>query len=83
MEKLQKFGATPETFEQNKAAAEAQMALKARRLKTKEDAENTTQLKYQRLKELRAWYGEFRKLAHIAFKNTPQGLETFGMVVSA
>ncbi len=83
MEQLQQYGAIPEAFEQNKAAAEALLALKARRLKTKGDAENTTQMKNQSLKELRAWYGEFRKLARIAFKDTPQALETFGIVVSA
>lgn len=81
METLQQYGATPESFEQNKAAAEALLALKAQRLKKKGDAENSTQQKNQAIKALRAWYGEFRKLARIAFQDTPQVLETFGIVV--
>lgn len=81
MEKLQQYGATQESFEQNKAAAEALLALDAQRMKKKGDAENSTQVKKQTIKELKAWYGEFRKLARIAFRETPQILETFGMVV--
>lgn len=81
MDKLVQFGATPESFDQNQAAAEALLALKAQRLKKKGDAENSTQQKLQSIKALRAWYGEFRKLARIAFQDTPQVLETFGMVV--
>ncbi|MEK6479067.1 hypothetical protein WJR50_16085 [Catalinimonas sp. 4WD22] len=46
------------------------------------NAENSTQEKNQVIKDLRAWYGEFRKLARIAFKDNPQVLESFGMVVS-
>ena len=81
IDRLQQFGATEESFQQNKAAVDALVVLKARRLKKKGDAENSTQLRNQTIKELRAWYGEFRKLARIAFQDTPQVLETFGMVV--
>jgi len=81
MDRLQQYGATPESFQQNKAAAEALLALKAQRLKKKGDAENSTQLRNKTIRELKAWYGEFRKLARIAFQDTPQVLETFGMVV--
>lgn len=36
----------------------------------------------QAIKELSAWYGDFPKLARIAFKDNPQVLESFGMVMS-
>ena len=81
MAQLVQFGATQEAFEQNKAAVEALQVLKDRRMQKKGDAEDSTQQKKEAVKELRAWYGEFRKLARIAFKKNPQVLETFGMVV--
>ena len=81
METLQQYGATPEAFEQNKAAVEALQVLKDRRMQKKGEAEDSTQQKKEAVKALRAWYGEFRKLARIAFRKNPQVLETFGMVV--
>ena len=81
METLQQYGATPEGFEQNKAAVEALRVLRDRRMQKKGEAEDSTQQKKEAVKELRAWYGEFRKLARIAFQQNPQILETFGMVV--
>ena len=81
MERLQQYGATQEGFDQSKAAVEALLTLQALRLKKKGDAEDTTQQKKEAVKALREWYGEFRKLARIAFKKNPQVLETFGIVV--
>ena len=60
---------------------EALLALKAQRMKCKGEAEHSTQVRNQTLQELRAWYGEFRKLARMAFQQTPQTLETFDIVV--
>lgn len=81
MEKLQKYGADQASFHQNQAAIEALLALKAQRLKKKGDAENSTQMKAQSIKDLRSWYAEFRRVARVAFHDSPQLLETFGMVV--
>jgi hypothetical protein len=83
MDTLQQYGATEASFQQNKASVEALLVLKAQRMKKKGDAEHSTQEKKQTVKDLRNWYGDFRKLARIALKDTPQMLETFGMVVSA
>jgi len=83
MEKLVQYGASEESFQQNRAAVEALMALKAERLRKKGDAENSTQERNEVIKELRNWYGDFRKLARIAFKDNPQILESFGMVVTS
>ena len=81
MDTLVQFGATPEAFGQNKAAVEALLTLRDRRMQKKGEAEDSTQQKKEAVKALRAWYGEFRKLARIAFRKNPQVLETFGMVV--
>ncbi len=81
MIRLQPYGASVEAFEQNKAAIEALVTLRAQRQMKKGDAEHSTQEKNQAIKALRDWYGEFRKLARIAFQDTPQVLETFGIVV--
>ena len=81
MSQLQQFGATPEAFQQNEAAVQALLALKAQRLDRKGKVESNTQRRNQKIKELRAWYGDFRRLARVAFKEDPQLLETFGIVV--
>lgn len=81
MARLQQFGAAPESFQQNQAAVQALLDMRAQRLHHKGSAEQVTQERNEKIKELRAWYGEFRRLARIAFKDTPQRLETFGMVV--
>ncbi len=81
MNRLQQFGATPESFQQNQAAVQALLDRKAQRLEGKGKAEDFTQERNRKIKELRDWYGEFRRLARIAFKENPQLLETFGIVV--
>ncbi len=81
MERLQQYGVTQEALQQNKAAAEALLALDGQRLKKKGDAENSTQVKAAAIKALRVWYAEFSKLARVAFQETPQMLETYGIVI--
>ncbi len=81
MDRLLQFGATQASFDQNRSAIEALVTLRNRRMQKKGEAEDSTEQKVEAIKALRAWYGEFRKLARIAFKKTPQVLETFGMVV--
>ena len=81
MAHMQKFGATPEAFGQNEAAVQALLDLKAQRRERKGRVEDSTQQRNQQIKELRAWYGDFRRLARVAFKENPQLLETFGIVV--
>lgn len=80
LEKLQRFGAD-EQWQQNQAATEALLALKVQRLKKKADSENSTQVKDQTIEALKAWYADFRRIARTAFHNTPQLLESFGIVV--
>lgn len=81
MGRLQQFGAIPEAFQQNQAAVQALLDQRAQRLENKGTAEDFTQERDRKVKELREWYGEFRRLAPLAFKENPQLLETFGIVV--
>ncbi len=81
MARLQQFGATPESFQQNQAAVQALLDLRAERQHRKGKTQDFTQERNRRIKALRDWYGEFRRLARIAFKDNPQLLETFGIVV--
>ncbi|MGB3850244.1 MAG: hypothetical protein WA958_09770 [Tunicatimonas sp.] len=81
MEQLQRFGAIPEEFQQNQAAVEALIDLRNERVQQKGKTQNLTQERNQKIRALREWYGEFRQLARLAFKEKPQLLETFGIVV--
>ncbi len=81
MDKLQQFGATQEAFAQNRAAVEALLELDMQRIKKRGEAEHSTQEKKQKTKELKTWYGKFRKLARMAFGDAPQMLEIFGIEV--
>jgi hypothetical protein len=81
MARLQQFGASAEAFGQNEAAVQALLALRAQRLDRKGKMESGTQQRNQKIKELRDWYGDFRRLVRIAFKDDLQRLETFGIVV--
>ncbi len=79
--KLQQYGATPEDLQQNQAAAQALFDLRAKRLNQKGKAEHGTQERNQAVRELRTWYSDFLRLARVAFREKPQLLETFGIVV--
>ena len=79
--KLQQYGATPESLQQNQAAAQALFDLRAQRLNQKGKAEHGTQERNQAIRELRVWYSDFLRLARVAFHEKPQLLETFGIVV--
>jgi hypothetical protein len=81
MDRLLQFGATQAAFDQSRAAIEALVTLRNRRMQKKGEAEDSTEQKTEAIKELKVWYSEFRKLARMAFKKNPQVLETFGMVV--
>jgi hypothetical protein len=81
MEQLERFGAIPAEFQQNQAAVEALIELRNERVQHRGKTQNLTQERNQKIRALRQWYGEFRQLARLAFKDKPQLLETFGIVV--
>ncbi len=57
------------------------MVMKEERTRKKGEAENTTDSKNKSVKSLRAWLTEFRAAARLAFKDTPQKLESLGISV--
>ena len=74
-------GVTPDELAQNQAALQAIVALREEQARIKGDAEDATQRKKQAQQELREWLSEFRKVARLAFKKSPQKLEAFGIRV--
>ena len=76
---MKKFGITAEELQQARAGIEALLALKDRRTKKKAEAESATQKRNVALDALHAWLVEFRAVARLALKDTPQMLEAFGM----
>jgi hypothetical protein len=76
---MKKHGVLPEEIQQAKAGIEALLAMKDRSMRKKGEAESATQQRNATLDALRAWHVEFRAAARLAFKDTPQRLEAFGM----
>lgn len=74
-------GVTPEELAQAQASLQAIVELREALARTKGDAEDATQRKVQAQRELQAWLSEFRKVARLAFKKSPQKLEAFGIRV--
>ena len=78
---MKKHGVLPEELQQAKAGIEALLAMQNRSSRIKGVAESATQERNASLDALSAWHVEFRAAARLAFKNTPQKLEAFGMKV--
>ena len=74
-------GVTSEELAQSQAALQAIVALREEQARIKGDAEDATQRKKQAQRELQEWLSEFRKVARLAFKKSPQKLEAFGIRV--
>jgi len=80
---LEALGVNAEVLAQAKASVQALLALKEDRLLKKSKVEDSTQEKRKAMKALKAWVQEFISIARIAFKDNPQTLEAFGIVVAA
>lgn len=80
---LQAYGVSDKAIQQATADTNELLVLRQGRIRQKGLAESCTQEKKQAFRELRAWVTEFRGIARIAFKDNPQLLEAFGMLVRA
>ncbi|MEQ9440224.1 MAG: hypothetical protein RIG62_14315 [Cyclobacteriaceae bacterium] len=80
---LEHYGISKKEIQQNRTAIKALQTMKEERMRIKALAENCTQTKQESLQRLRSWVIEFRSMARIAFKQTPQMLEAFGIPVIA
>ncbi len=78
---MEPFGINLELIRQTKISVASLLDMKEERARKKGVAEDTTQEKKKAFKELREWVVEFRTLARYAFKDSPQMLESFGILV--
>ncbi len=83
VDKLAKYQLPQEELAQNQASVEALIAIRNRRLQMKGEAEEATQKRNEAMKELNEWMKEFRAIARIALKDSPQLLEALGIVVKS
>lgn len=70
-----------EELQQSAAMIESIIAVRNQRLQKKGEAEEATRTRNQGIRELKAWLTEFRSVARIALKDTPQLLEALGIMV--
>lgn len=80
-DQLALHGLTQEELAQAKASLEAILAMREELVRKKGAAEDTTQRKSQANQNLRVWLSDFRTVARMAFKESPQKLEAFGIRV--
>ncbi|WPP49483.1 hypothetical protein [Catalinimonas niigatensis] len=78
---LAPFGLTAEALAQGQAMVEAVASTRNQRIMRKGEAEEATRLRDQSIKDLKAWMSEFRIMAKIALKDSPQLLESLGILM--
>ncbi len=80
---LAQQGLTQEELAQATAMVEAVSNVRHQRLVRKGQAEEATRLRDDAIKALRAWAVNFRAIARLALKNSPQLMETLGIIVKS
>ncbi|WPP50687.1 hypothetical protein [Catalinimonas niigatensis] len=78
---LTPYGLTAEALAQGQAMVEAVASIRNQRMLRKGEAEEATRLRDQSIKDLKAWMSEFRIMAKLALKDSPQLLESLGIVM--
>lgn len=78
---LSQHGLTAEELAQGQAMVEAVTLARNQRILSKGEAEETTRLRDMSVKALKAWMSEFRTVAKLALKESPQLLESLGIMV--
>lgn len=78
---LAPHGLGPEEISQSAATIEALSASRNQRIMKKGDAEEATRLRDQSLKALKLWMRDFRTIAKVALRDSPQLMEALGIVV--
>jgi len=80
-ELLDRHGLSAEEVSQAKAGVEALSAQRNQRMRCKGDAEEATRLRNASMKALKTWMSDFRAMARIALRDSPQLMEALGIVV--
>lgn len=78
---MSQYNLSTEELAQTKAMVEAFFAARQQQIQSKGQAQNATQKRNAKRKELKAWMTQFRKIARIALADEPQMLETLGILV--
>ncbi|WPP49576.1 hypothetical protein [Catalinimonas niigatensis] len=76
-------GLTPEVLAQTTAMIQAVADARNRRIMRKGEAEEATRMRNASVKALKDWMKDFRYIARIALKDSPQLMEALGIVVKA
>lgn len=82
-EVLEASGLSAAEVGQAAAGIEAIMTMRNQRMRCKGDAEEATRLRNASMKALKLWMRDFRVIARIALRESPQLMEALGMVVKA
>lgn len=78
---LESYQLSQSELTQNQASVEALMAIRNRRMQKKGEAEEATRNRDLSMQALHVWMKEFRSIARIALKDSPQLLEALGIQV--
>ncbi|MEK6478443.1 hypothetical protein WJR50_12945 [Catalinimonas sp. 4WD22] len=76
-------GLSAEVLAQTKAMVQAVADARNQRMMRKGEAEEATRMRNESIKALKIWMRDFRYIARIALKDSPQLLEALGIVVKA
>jgi len=80
---LARHGLSPEEVAQAQAMLEALGNARNQRLQRKGEAEEATRMRDASLRKLKSWMKDFRTIARVALKDSPQLMEALGIVVKA
>ena len=77
------YNTNPDELTQTQAMVAALYAARQRRLQYRGEAQDATQKRDEKRKQLRAWMSRFKKAARLALHDDPQLLEALGIVVAS
>ena len=80
-EDISRYNVTPEELAQTKAMIEALYTARQQQLQNIGNAQDATQKRNRKRKQLKDWMSQFKKAAHLALHDEPQLLEVLGITV--
>lgn len=82
-EQMERYQVNLAEMQETKARIDAFLTTRNQRLQKKGEAEESTRVRNKAIKDLKTWLKEFRSVARIALKDSPQLLEALGMKVAS
>ena len=77
------YGYTKQTILQRQKEIENIYRLMEQKARASGEAQHSTQVRNRKLRELDRWVSEYKKVARLAFRDSPQYLEKLGIVVKS